>query len=73
MSFKLSIWDLEDARGSGLGFGILIMIWIWSPVFDTTMIQILALYLDFESAKNIHVLSVLLWGCGGCWRFLTEF
>ena len=35
------------------------------------MIQILGLYLDFEDAKNIHVLKVLLWGFGGCWRFLT--
>ena len=35
------------------------------------MIQILALYLDFEGAKNIHVLQVLIWGFGGCWRFLT--
>ena len=35
------------------------------------MIQILALYLDFEGAKNIYVLKVLIWGFGGCWRFLT--
>ena len=35
------------------------------------MIQILALYLDFEGAKNIHVLKVIIWGFGGCWRFLT--
>jgi len=35
------------------------------------MMQILALYLDFERAKNIHVLQVLMWGFGGCWRFLT--
>ena len=49
-SFK----DLEDARGSWLESGILILIWIWSLVFDTTMIQILALYLDFEGAKNIQ-------------------
>ena len=52
-----------------MGFGILI--WIWSLIFDTTIIQILALYLDFEGAKNIHVLLVLIWGFGGCWRFLT--
>ena len=37
------------------------------------MIQILALYHDFESAKTIHYLYVLIWGCGGCWRFLTGF
>ena len=35
------------------------------------MIKILALYLDFEGAKNIHVLQVLIWDIGGCWRFLT--
>ena len=29
------------------------------------------LYLDLESAKKIHVLQVLIWGFGGCWRFLT--
>ena len=38
------------------GFHILTLIWIWSMVFVTPMIQILALYLDFEGAKNIHVL-----------------
>ena len=56
MSFKSSFDDLEDAGGSCLGFGILILIWIWSLVFNTTMIPILALYLDFEGAKKIHVL-----------------
>ena len=35
------------------------------------MIQIWALYLDFEGAKNIHVLEVLIWGFRGNWRFLT--
>ena len=35
------------------------------------MIQILALYLDFEGANNIHLLEVLISGFGGCWRFLT--
>ena len=52
-------------------FGILIFIWIWSLVFDILMIRILALYLDFEGAKNIHVLKVLIWGFGGRWRLLT--
>ena len=56
MSFKSSFGALEDAGGSWLGFGILILIWIWSLVFDTPMIQILALYLDFKGAKNIQVL-----------------
>ena len=49
----------------------MILIWIWSLVFDITMIQILVLFLDFEGAKNIHVLKVLIWGFVGCWRFLT--
>ena len=35
------------------------------------MIQISALYLNFEGAKNIHVLKVLIWGFGGRWMFLT--
>ena len=35
------------------------------------MIQILALSLDFEGAKNVHVLEVLILGFGGGWRFLT--
>ena len=39
-----------------LGFGILILIWKWSLVFDTPMIQILALHLDLEGEKNINVL-----------------
>ena len=49
----------------------MILIWIWSLVFDAPMIRILALYLDFEGAKNIHVLQALIWGFGGRWRFLT--
>ena len=56
MSFKSLFGALEDAGGSWVGFGIFILIWIWSLVFDKLMIQILALYLDFEGAKNIHVL-----------------
>ena len=39
--------------------------------FLYTHIPNLALYLDFEGAKNIHVLEVLCLGYGGCWRFLT--
>ena len=39
--------------------------------FDIPMFQIVALYLNFEGEKNIHVLKVLIWGFGGCWRFLT--
>ena len=54
--FLVMIGALEDDEGSWLDFGILRMIWIWSLVFDTAMIRILALYLDFEGAKNIQVL-----------------
>ena len=35
------------------------------------MIQILALYLYFEGAKNINVPLVLIWGFKGLWGFLT--
>ena len=35
------------------------------------MIKILALYLNFEGAKNSHVLQVLMWTFGGHWRVLT--
>ena len=34
------------------------------------MIQILALNLNFEGAKNIHVLKAMIWGFGGHCRFL---
>ena len=63
--------SLEDAGGSWLGFGILILISIWSMVFCTPIFWILALYLDSEGAKNIHVLKVLIWGLRGCWRIMT--
>ena len=56
MSFGSSSGALKDDEGSWLGFGILIMIWLWSLFFDKPLIQILALYLDFEGAKIIHVL-----------------
>ena len=42
----------------------MILIWIWSLVYGTPIIRISALYLDFEGAKNIHVLlspDVGLW------------
>ena len=54
-----------------IGDAILILIWILSLVLDIAMIQILTLYLDFEGAKNIQVLKVLIWGFRGCWRVLT--
>ena len=51
-----SFGAFEDSVGSLLGFGIMLLIWIWTLIFHTPMIQICALYLDFEGAKNIHVL-----------------
>ena len=51
---KLTAFGTQDGTGN-----------IWSIVFGTPKIQILALYLDFEDAKNIHVLQVLFWGFGG--------
>ena len=68
MSWKSWFGALEDAGGSWLGFGIMILIFVWSLVFGTSMIQILALYLDFKGAKNIHV---LIWGFSGACGFLT--
>ena len=53
-----------------MGFDIRILIWIWPLVFYTSIFQILYQYLDFEGAKNIHVLEVLIWGFRGCWRLL---
>ena len=44
---------------------------MWSLVFDIPMIHIFALYVDFEGAKNFHVLKVIILGFGGCLRFLT--
>ena len=71
MSFKSSFGALEDTGGSWLGFGILILIWIWSLNFDTSMIHILALYLDFKGENDIHVIKILIWGYGGHWRYKT--
>ena len=42
-----------------------------SLVIDTLIIQILALYLDFDGAKIIHVLLILILGFSEGWRFLT--
>ena len=70
MFFKSWLWTLVDAEGSGMGFAILILIWIWSLVFGTAMIWMLALYLDFEGAKTIHILKSwfgALEDAGGSW------
>ena len=40
-------------------------------VYDTSISQVFALYLDFEVAMNIHDLKVFIWGFGGRRRFLT--
>ena len=61
---------LDDAGGSGRGFSIFILTWMWLVVFEAPLFPILALYLDFECANNIHVLYVLIWDSGGCWKFL---
>ena len=55
-AFKSLFWALKDTGGSILGFGTFNLIWIWFLVFGTPMFSILALYLDFEGAENIHVL-----------------
>ena len=70
MSFKSWFGVLIGDGGFWLGFGILILIWIWSLFFGTPIIWILALYLDFESAKYIHVFKSSFWdwediGCSG--------
>ena len=56
MSFKSAFGALEVFRGSCLVIWSLILIWRESLVFDTPMFQILALFLDFEGERNIHVL-----------------
>ena len=71
MSLKSKVGASEDTGGSLLGFGIFILIWILSLVFGKPMVRIWTLYLDLEVAKITHVLKVLSWGFGGCWRFLT--
>ena len=62
--FFNGVWNLYQnfhmVTALVLGFGIFILIWIWSPVIDTPMIQILALYLDIKYAKNINVFSPYL-------------
>ena len=54
-----------------MGSSILVLIQIWSMVFSTPIFQNLALYLDFEGAKKVHVLKVMIWGFGRLRRFLT--
>ena len=40
-------------------------------VLEISIFQMLVVYTDFESAKNIHVLQLLIWGFGGRLIFLT--
>ena len=54
MSFKSKFGALEDAGGFWLG--MLVMILIRSLVFATPIFGIVSFYLDFEGAKNFHVL-----------------
>ena len=42
-----------------------------SDIVICSMVQIWALYLNFEGTKTINVLEVLIWGFGGCRMFLT--
>ena len=71
MSFKSWFWALEDTGGSWLGFVILLLIWIWSLVFGTAIIRILALYLDFEGSKNNYVIPPMICDFTECWRPLN--
>ena len=67
LSHQLGLWRMLEVPDWGLaswswfGYGQWSLIYLWSEFW---------LYLDFEGAKNIHVLWVLIWGFGGCWRFL---
>ena len=73
MSFKSSFGALGNAEGSWVVVRIFIFARIWLLVFDSPMFQILALYLDFEGAKNIHVLQVLIWALGDTGGFQLGF
>ena len=53
---KVLSWGYEGCWRFLTGVGILILIWIWSVFFRMPMLQIFALYLDFEGVKNIHAL-----------------
>ena len=63
MSFKSCFGTLEDTGSFWLGFGILILIYIWSLDFDTPMLWIFALYLDFKVQRTSVSLKSLfrLW------------
>ena len=73
MSFEASFWALEDAGGSWLGLYILILIRIWSLVLDRHIFRISALYLDFEDAKNIQLVTGLWYTHFPNWGSLSWF
>ena len=37
-----------------------------------TVLQSSAFYIELKGAKNPHVLEILVWICGGLWKFLTS-
>ena len=37
------------------------------------MIKLVAVYLDFEGAKNIQIIQVLIWDFKGCWSLSLGF
>ena len=71
ISFKSGFGALEANGGFLTEVCYLDLDLICSLVFDTPMVLILDLNFEFEGAKNIHVIQVLIWGSGRCWRFLT--
>ena len=56
---------LKDDGDSWLGFDSWILIWILSLVCDTSMIQVLALYLQFEWFYLLSILRNMLTPCFG--------
>ena len=71
MSSKSLVGVVEDTGGSWLGFLFLIMMRTGTQCPKQPMFKNSAFYVEFEGAKNPHVLEVLGWSCGGLWRFLT--
>ena len=71
LSIRSLFGALEDAGGFRTTYDYWTLIWICSLLFDTPIFWILALILDFEGSKNVHVLYVLIWGFEGRWMFPT--
>ena len=63
LSIHFLFWVLEDARGSWLGILIFYMNMVNGLLY--TNIQLFAVYVDFECAKNILSIHSLFWGFGG--------